>query len=143
MPELHRDGWPSYYILVGHTPVAVDLMTWAERFKGIENRVVAKTEINAHCDVSTVFLGLDHSFGQGDPVLFETMIFGGPLDRERDRYTSWADAERGHEEAVVRARKAIAQVGRIKASALSSAAGTRDDDGAKGGDETRDRGAGG
>lgn len=24
--------------------------------------------------VSTVFLGLDHSFGRGDPQLFETMI---------------------------------------------------------------------
>jgi hypothetical protein len=25
-----RAGWPMYYILVGHTPMAVDLWTWAE-----------------------------------------------------------------------------------------------------------------
>ena len=26
-------------------------------------------------EVSTIFLGMDHSFGSGDPVLWETMIF--------------------------------------------------------------------
>lgn len=28
-------------------------------------------------EVSTVWLGLDHSFGHGPPVVFETLIFGG------------------------------------------------------------------
>lgn len=49
--------------------------------------------------VSTVFLGLDHSFRSvlgGPPVLWETMVFGGPLDHEMDRYTSKAAAQRGH-----------------------------------------------
>jgi hypothetical protein len=38
-------------------------------------------------EVSTVFLGLDYSFehhGRG-PILWETMVFGGPLDEEMDR----------------------------------------------------------
>lgn len=35
--------------------------------------------------ISTVFLGLDHSFGSSSPVLWETMVFGGELDQEQDR----------------------------------------------------------
>jgi hypothetical protein len=36
--------------------------------------------------VSTVFLGLDHSFSEdGPPILWETMVFGGELDQETDR----------------------------------------------------------
>lgn len=47
--------------------------------------------------VSTIFLGLDHSFSDdGPPVLFESMIFGGPLSGEQRRYTSRADALAGH-----------------------------------------------
>ena len=32
--------------------------------------------------VSTVFLGLEMAFRDGPPVLFETMIFGGPFDEQ-------------------------------------------------------------
>lgn len=49
--------------------------------------------------VSTVFLGFDHGYGDGPPVLFETMVFwhGAALDNEQERYTSLADAKAGHE----------------------------------------------
>jgi hypothetical protein len=113
-----RDGWPMYYILVGKMPVAVDMMTWAEWFVDHKKRIVAKTEIGDRCGVSTIFLGLDHSFGRGDPILFETMIFGGPLDGYQWRYSTWEQAERGHAEAVVEARKACAQVGALLTNAL-------------------------
>lgn len=46
--------------------------------------------------ISTVFLGLDHSWNGGPPVVFETMVFGGPLDEEQDRYCTRAEAEAGH-----------------------------------------------
>jgi hypothetical protein len=50
-----------------------------------------------HILVSTVFLGLDHGWGDDeDPLLFETMVFGGPNDQDCIRYTTWAEAERGH-----------------------------------------------
>jgi len=45
--------------------------------------------------VSTVFLGLDHSV-RGPPQLFESMVFGGPLDGTQHRYSTWEEAERGH-----------------------------------------------
>lgn len=48
--------------------------------------------------VSTVFLGLDHKFSidAGPPVLWETMIFGGPHDQYQERYRSRTDALSGH-----------------------------------------------
>lgn len=65
------------------------------------DRTIAKTSIE-DVDVSTVFLMLDHVYGslfgsQDNPVLFETMIFGGPHDSMQWRYASVADAREGHE----------------------------------------------
>ena len=50
--------------------------------------------------VSTVFLGIDHNhFGQGPPLLFETMVFA-PGDAELDMYmrrcSTWGQAEAQH-----------------------------------------------
>ena len=57
------------YILVGKKAVPCDdLMTWAKAFEDQEARKVARTEIGDGVYVSTVFLGLDHSFGQGPPL---------------------------------------------------------------------------
>jgi hypothetical protein len=53
--------------------------------------------------VSTVFLGVDHSFGfdlcpdaNGKPILWETMVFGGLMDSHMERYTSIEAARQGH-----------------------------------------------
>ncbi len=46
--------------------------------------------------VSTVFLVIDHSWGDGPPLIFETMIFGGPHDEFQERYSTRAQAEEGH-----------------------------------------------
>lgn len=94
-----------HYILEGHEPKVVDLMTWARFFDNIEDRRVAKTKIN-NVLVSTVFLGVDHSFGDGPPLLFETMVLGGPLDGEQDRYSTWDQAEAGHKAMVERVNAA-------------------------------------
>lgn len=52
--------------------------------------------------VSTVFLGLDHNWGGGPPVLWETMIFPTPEEdgEYQERYSSKEDAIEGHEKAV-------------------------------------------
>ena len=61
------------YILDGKTPVATDLMTWANAF-GLQDRHVARTA-KGNVSVSTVFLGIDHNFGgDGPPLLFETTL---------------------------------------------------------------------
>jgi hypothetical protein len=28
---------------------------------------------------------MDHQWGEGPPILWETMVFGGPMDQEQDR----------------------------------------------------------
>ena len=35
-----------------------------------------------------------------DPILFETMIFGGEHHEYQERYTTWDEAIKGHKEAV-------------------------------------------
>lgn len=83
------------YILVGKEPKQVDdIMEWAKSFEG-SDRTVEKTTIG-DVDISTVFLGLDHSFGGGEPLLFETMIFGGDDDGYQERYSTWDEAVKGH-----------------------------------------------
>lgn len=64
------------YILKDKTPVPCDdISEWCRWFE-TANRHVAISDIDeAH--VSTVFLGLDHRFGKGEALLFETMIFHG------------------------------------------------------------------
>lgn len=82
----------------GKTPIKTDLMTWVRVFE-TSDRVVKRDTVNG-CNVSTVFLGLDHSFEHGaEPVLWETMIFGGPHDNYQDRYTSYDAAVAGHAKA--------------------------------------------
>jgi len=96
----------------GEPVVEPDLLTWARWFE-TANRIVRQDTIGT-AKVSTVFLGLDHNFFPDDdaaPVLWESMIFGGPLDQEQRRYTSKAEALVGHEElcALVRMEIAAAQ----------------------------------
>lgn len=59
--------------------------------------------------VSTVWLGIDHGWGDGPPVIFETMIFAqqsltdpdeDQREQETTRYTTLADAEAGHAKTV-------------------------------------------
>lgn len=93
----------TYYILDGRDAVRVTFEQWSISF-GTSDRVVAKTELlDGSATVSTVFLGLDHQFLDGGPPhIFETMVFGGELDSEQDRYSTWAEAEAGHDEMVSR-----------------------------------------
>ena len=86
---------------------------WIEWAKRVENLLefervcrVGRNQIDSDCYVSTIFLrGIDHSFLDQDrpdhmPLLFETMIFGGPHDRELWRYATWDEAALGHQAAV-------------------------------------------
>lgn len=114
------DEWPRYYVLVGRVPIAVDADTWARSVGDLGKRRVALDQITDRCNVSTVFLGLDHNFGGGDPVLFETLVFGGPLDGEMERHQTYDEAERGHAEMVAKARVACAKVGAIASKAGAS-----------------------
>jgi hypothetical protein len=93
----------STYILNGRTHEACDdLLEWA-RWMATAERHVAHDTIDG-VRVSTVFLGLDHQFGNGPPLLFETMIFGGEDDGYQERYATWEEAEAGHVAALEKVR---------------------------------------
>lgn len=99
----------DYYILDGHKAVPCnDYFKWGEWHRTADRKV--KREMVGESDVSTVFLGLDHSYGDGPPVLFETLVFDGPLDMEMDRYETWEEAEKGHAAMVERVKKRMAAI---------------------------------
>jgi hypothetical protein len=64
----------------------------------IDNRRVAEWRCR-DVYVSTVFLGMNHGFGT-EPLWFESMVFGGEMDDEQRRYSTWAEAVAGHNELV-------------------------------------------
>jgi hypothetical protein len=81
----------KFYILEGKTPVQVaGVKEWAENFES--NRTVTRDKFGKVL-VSTVFLGY------GEPLLFETMIFGGKHDEYQTRCSTWDEAIIQHEEA--------------------------------------------
>ena len=84
------------YILDGHEPVREpDLLTWARWFETADRQVADSMQGDVR--VSTVFLGLDHSFSDhGPPVLFETMVFVNGSSVDCERYSTWDEAETGH-----------------------------------------------
>jgi hypothetical protein len=73
------------YILEGKIPVECeDLLTWARWLEEHTADRVVKQETVGRFWVSTCFLGLDQNFfGDGPPLLFETMVFrdATPADR--------------------------------------------------------------
>lgn len=81
-----------------------DMDRWAQWYEDSIHdlrRRVANDTVEG-CRISTVFLALDHSFSDdGPPVLWETMIFGGPLDQRMWRCAgSREQAEAQHKEAI-------------------------------------------
>jgi hypothetical protein len=111
-----------------HTLVPTDdVLVWGEFFEKMENRRVAEDVIEQPesdpVRVSTVFIGLDNSyFDVGPPLLFESMVFGGPLDGDQYRYPTWDSALEGHkmllDEAVLEGKVAAWDArARIKAMA--------------------------
>ncbi len=76
------------------------LNAWVNDLENEDYKRVGLTEIN-EVKVSTVWLGLDHSFGIGEkPLIFETMIFGGAHNGYQERYSTEEEAREGHKRAV-------------------------------------------
>lgn len=89
------------YILVNGEPQAVDdVLEWARWFETSDNERVIARESQNDVTISTVFLGLDHNFNGGVPILYETMVFGGEHDQEMRRYHTAEEAGIGHREMV-------------------------------------------
>jgi hypothetical protein len=95
---------PRWYLLGddGEPVGPVDMKTYtASELMFSPDRVVARDELEDGTVVSTVFLGLDHQFGDGPPLLYETLVF--PVDdSEGDCYrtSSRTAAQACHDQVV-------------------------------------------
>lgn len=90
----------SYYKLEGKLPVKCSRDEWATFFEDINNRRVAIDQIGL-ITISTVFLGLDHRFtSEGPPLIFETMKLVNGDEQGMRRYSTYEEAEDGHQEFV-------------------------------------------
>lgn len=93
---------PSLYYDMDGNPVTIQ--EWSVIFEDHDARKVGDDTIEDGAEdvrVSTVLLGLDHSWGKGPPLIFETMIFGGPHDNFCTRYATKQQALDGHEAVVL------------------------------------------
>ena len=99
----------------GRTPIPCPTLSeWARWFEHADKkRVVGSEDValdGVEVTVSTIFLGLDHDFESGEPILFETLVFIGKSQLSDDenatleglgsRYRTWDEAELGHADAV-------------------------------------------
>jgi hypothetical protein len=87
----------GYLLDDDHKPYQVTFEVYCQEYWESQ-RQVALTQ-NETVMVSTIFLGLDHRFfNDGPPILFETMVFGGPYDEFQDRTCTWDEALEAHKE---------------------------------------------
>jgi len=98
--DVPNDLLSELYILEDKKPVRChDVVIWSQWFFS-HDRQVALTEIG-ESHVSTVFIGI--SFGQENPLLFETMAFDSEGKSTYSKRTAtWEDALAAHNEIVVR-----------------------------------------
>jgi hypothetical protein len=107
-------SWIGQYILddQGNPVPERDLLKWATWMEDSEHCHFLKTDLGPLGWISTIFLGVDHDFFSLNeeqthcPILWETMVFGGPYDQEQRRYRSREDALQGHAELVAMCRQA-------------------------------------
>jgi hypothetical protein len=106
---------PGNYILndEGEPEECRDLLKWAEWRGEHRAECVLFQDTVGDTFISTVFLSHDHDwFGEGPPILWETMIFNGPpgLEYSMWRYRSKLKALEGHVRAVEEVKAALRNV---------------------------------
>lgn len=94
-------SYSTYILDEDHNTRLASTDEWARWMSEHHSRRVELTEMG-NISVSTIFLGLDHNYSsEGPPLLFETLVFGGPNDQEKmRRYSTWDEAVEGHKEVV-------------------------------------------
>ena len=70
------------------------------RYGTPEYKLIARTTLSDNTWISTVWLGMNHQYGDGPPLIFETMVFTSEenLDEQDiERYATLEEAKKGHE----------------------------------------------
>jgi hypothetical protein len=88
----------DYYDQDGN-PIEGGTLEWAAMFEDSRSRIIGRSKTLYGEMLSTVWLGLNHQYGDGPPLIFETMLFA-PRDRELHRRAlrQFAGEERMSEE---------------------------------------------
>lgn len=88
----------NIYVLdaAGNPQPCLDTKVWGLWFGAADRKVAEYRTPDDAVTISTVFLGVDHNFGGGKPLLYETMIFGGEHDGFCHRSETRADALLAH-----------------------------------------------
>lgn len=102
----------QYYIINKDKSVSMveDLEEWSKQYDS-PDRIVKQESIEG-IKISTVFLGLDHNFRGGPPLLFETMVFFDGLSSAvgyeyQTRCSTYEQALDMHQTAVELVNKAV------------------------------------
>ena len=75
----------------------LSLAEWAVSFGRQQDKVVEQTALPNNRRVSTVWLGLNHQYGDGPPLIFETLVFHDDCNElDCERYTTEEEAQAGH-----------------------------------------------
>lgn len=74
----------------------IDEITWLYCLSDPEYKRIALDRAGDYT-ISTVWLGIDHAFGRGEPLIFETMVSHADEDYTT-RYRTEDEAMRGHAE---------------------------------------------
>ena len=93
----------KHYILKDIKPIEVDLFTWGKWVEESKERIIKQETLENGKRISTVFLGLDHSFNSDKILLFETMVFPDEKtfsELDMNRYSTYEEAIKGHQEMV-------------------------------------------
>jgi hypothetical protein len=84
----------------GSVRIVTNLYEWAQAYESSDNHLAQDQVCGFY--VSTIFIGLDYSFGHGPPLWFETMVFR-EKDNDRlgpsyhqERYSTYQEALEGH-----------------------------------------------
>jgi hypothetical protein len=91
-----------------------DLKVWARWVEDHQDESQVALDIideQTGAYISTRFFGLNLNLAWDlerahPPVVFETMVFGGPLHLQQQRYHTWAQAVAGHAALLARAKAA-------------------------------------
>lgn len=100
-----------YYLDENKNPIKCNLPCYIKNCITNDNRV-DETTIGDYW-ISTVFLCIDHSWGKSElPLLFETMIQHKRNEwlHYQKRYSTYAQAQEGHKEAIEHVKCAIKEI---------------------------------
>ena len=106
----------NYYDFDGNQ---ITVLEWGNLFEKMDDRIVAVSKVG-DCDVSTVWIGMDHRFDPndgGEPLIYETIIFGlGEDDEYLVRYSTREEAILGHIKAVEHAASGLPTRAEVEAA---------------------------